>query len=166
MAESSLRAEMQRKLRAGREYHEALCKLGFHPDAVLWATAGGQPDDQPRMELLLVTSWADIIGPKAVYDLLFEAYEASATPQEIDPFIVSLFSPETQVSRDIAGGMRTLRSPEFANNPDSRPMFVLGLFDYSTIPDWVIHYAPRKSTRFEAARRFGAFERNVHRLVA
>ena len=61
---------MDHRLRAGREYLDALCKLGFVPDVLCWAVAGSAADE--RMELLIVTTWADTIGPKAIYDLLFE----------------------------------------------------------------------------------------------
>jgi hypothetical protein len=153
---------MERRLAAGREYLQALQRLGFRPDALLWALKGksAPPAD---FELLLVSSWADSIGPRRVYDLLFEAYDLSATPKEIDPFIVSLFSPATQVAIDLAGSMHTIRTEM---GMGERPMFVLGMFDYSTIPPWIIHYAPRKVSRFDDARHFQAFSTNIERLAA
>ncbi|WP_297507324.1 hypothetical protein [uncultured Caulobacter sp.] len=159
--------EMERKLKAGREYAAALKKLGFVPDALVWASPGGEakpvnPDHQ--LELLIVSSWVDNVGPKAIYDLLFEAYEFSATPQEVDPFIVSLFSPETQVAKDLWGAIHTLRTEPLGD--DARPMFVLGMLDYATIPDWIISYRTSKSNHFADLRRFHAFQNNVAKLAA
>lgn len=156
--------EMERRLKAGREYLAALQKLGFHPDALLWATGVGGVAGSDKMELLIVSTWIDNIGPKAVYDVLFEAYDASATPKEIDPFIVSLFSPHTQVAKDLEGAVETVRRNRSLD--DFRPMFVLGMMEYSTIPAWIISYRRSKSTRFEDARRFAAFQNNVAKLAA
>lgn len=162
MAERAV-IEMERKLKAGREYAAALKKLGFNPNALLWAGVGREGPDS-RMELLIVTNWIDDVGPKAIYDLLFEAYDASATPKEIDPFIVSLFSPHTQVAADIRGALYTVRTEPLRE--DARPMFILGMMDYFTIPDWIISYRPSKSSHFDDLRRFHAFQNNVAKLAA
>lgn len=154
--------EMERRLKAGREYLTALRKLGFNPDALLWAGVGGVAAEG-AMELLIVTTWADNIGPKAIYDLLFEAYDASATPKEVDPFVVSLFSPQTQVAIDLGDAVRTLQAE---THREMRPIIMLGMMDYYTTPPWIISYRPSKSTRFEDARRFNAFQNNVAKLAA
>ena len=162
MAERSV-IEMERKLRAGREYAEALKKLGFTPSAVLWAGVGGQETDS-KMELLIVTSWVDHIGPKAIYDVLFEAYDASATPKEIDPFVVSLFSPHTQVATDLLGAIHAVRTKPLKD--DAQTVFVLGMMDYFTIPDWIISSRITTSRHFDDLRRFHAFQNNVAKLAA
>lgn len=154
--------EMQRRLKAGREYLSALRRLGFNPDALLWAGVGGTKDESV-MELLVVTSWADNIGPKAIYDLLFEAYDASATPKEIDPFVVSLFSPHTQIAIDLEGALRAIkRKPLDSGNP----FIALGMLDYFTIPKWIISHRRSQTTRFDDARRFATFQSNVQKLAA
>lgn len=156
---------MDRKLIAGREYVEALNKLGFAPDVACWAIRGQEP--QQRLELLLVTTWADTVGPKAVYDLLFEAYDASATPKEIDPFIVSMFSPNSLLGAEMVGMIgKALRKEGPLAAPDVQPMLIMGMMDYVTIPDWVFTYRKPQSTRFDDQRRFAAFQRNVHQLAA
>ncbi len=155
--------EMERRLEAGREYLVALRKLGFNPEALLWAGVGAEAADG-AMELLIVTTWTDNVGPKAIYDLLFEAYDASATPKEIDPFTVTLFSPRTQVAIDLNGAMRTIR--EKLRGPDNHPMIVLGMLDYYTIPDWIISYRRSKTSSFDDVRRFTAFQSNVAKLAA
>ncbi len=157
--------EIERKLKAGREYAAALKRLGFTPDALLWAHVGAEDKGASgaEMELLIVSSWVDQVGPKAIYDLLFEAYDLSATPKEIDPFVVSLFSPKTQVALDLRGAMDTTRKKV---SSDFRPMFVLGMLDYYTVPDWIILYRASKSNQFEDLRRFHAFQNNVAQLAA
>ncbi len=42
----------------------------------------------------MVTSIVDAGGPLALNKLLFKAYNAKATPKEISPFIVRVYSPE------------------------------------------------------------------------
>ena len=155
--------QMQRRLKAGREYFDALKRLGFTPDSLLWARVGGSDADAP-MELVIVTGWVDTIGPKAIYDLLFEAYDASATPREIDPFIVSLFSPQTQVAKDVAAAVRTVKARDHEH--DFRPMLVLGMMDYATIPEWILWHQPSRSKLFEDTRHFSAFKNNIERLAA
>ncbi len=155
--------EMEHKLKAGREYAAALKKLGFNPSALLWAGVGDQSADS-KMELLIVTNWVDHVGPKAIYDVLFEAYDASATPKEVDPFVVSLFSPHTQVATDIRDAIHTMRTRPLGD--DARPMLILGMMDYFTIPDWIISYRTSKSAHFDELRRFHAFQNNVAQLAA
>jgi hypothetical protein len=116
------------------------------------------------MEFILVTSWTDNIGPKAIYDLLFEAYDVSATPREIDPFVVTLISPQTQVANDLKAALVTMRQENFG--PEHRPMFILGMLDYTTIPQWIVSHREVKPARFEDLRRFAAFQRNVTALAA
>ena len=161
MAEQPM-IEMKRRLKAGREYLVALRKLGFDPDALFWAGVG--PDANGSMELLIVTTWADNIGPKAVYDLLFEAYDASATPREIDPFVVSLFSPNTTVAKDFYNAIQTIDRK--IHDKDFTPMIVLGMLDYYTTSSWIISCRLPKSTRFDDTRRFAAFRNNVAKLAA
>lgn len=77
-------------LNAGGEYLAALRTLGLNPNFLGWGwdIAAGQ------WNLVLVTSIIDAGGPLALDKLLFRAYAADATPREISPFIVRVFSPE------------------------------------------------------------------------
>ena len=156
--------EMRRRIAAGKEYLAVLRKLGFYPDALLWAGVGGAKDPEAPMELLIVTTWTDNVGPRPIYDLLFEAYDASATPREIDPFIVSLFSPQTQVAKDLWGGLAAVGSEKKLR--EGVPVLVLGMMDYFTTPEWVIFARPSRSSAFDDARRFRAFQANIAKLAA
>lgn len=77
-------------LRAGQEYLDALVNLGLIPAFLGW---GWDPAASQWM-LVLVTSIVDARGPLALNRLLFRAYNAKATPKDISPFIVQIFSPE------------------------------------------------------------------------
>jgi hypothetical protein len=77
-------------LKAGQEYLDAMVSLGLIPAFLGW---GWDPAASQWM-LVLVTSNVDAGGPLALNRLLFRAYNAKATPKEISPFIVRIFSPE------------------------------------------------------------------------
>jgi hypothetical protein len=49
--------------------------------------------------LVIVTSLFDFVGPLRLMRLLFDAYDAAATPKEIDPFILRLHSPKHALYR-------------------------------------------------------------------
>jgi hypothetical protein len=155
--------DMERRMIAGQEYITSLRKLGFDPDIAAWA-APVKRSDSVEMELIIVTSWADNIGPKAVYDLLFEAYDASATPREIDPFLVTLLSPQTQVAIDLRNRLETMRREKFG--PEDRSMFILGMLDYSTVPQWILAHRHSEPARFDDLRRFKVFQNNIAALAA
>jgi hypothetical protein len=77
-------------LTAGQEYLDALVSLGLTPAFLGW---GWDPVAKQWL-LVLVTSIVDAGGPLALNSLLFRAYNAKATPREISPFSVRVFSPE------------------------------------------------------------------------
>jgi len=69
---------------------DALVSLGLVPAFLGW----GWETLEKQWLLVLVTSIIDAGGPLALNKLLFRAYNAKATPKEISPFIVRVFSPE------------------------------------------------------------------------
>lgn len=79
-----------RYLTIGQEYLDALVDLGLTPHFLGW----GWDRAAERWLLVLVTFIVDAGGPLALNRLLFRAYNANATPQEISLFIVRIFSPE------------------------------------------------------------------------
>jgi hypothetical protein len=85
-------------LKAGEDYRDALISLGLLPAFLGW----GWDPLVSQWILVLVTSIVDAGGPLALNRLLFRAYNAKATPKEISPFIVRVFSPEL-----IPGGRRS-----------------------------------------------------------
>ena len=77
-------------LTAGQDYLNALVALGLVPAFLGW----GWDPNVSQWNLVLVTSIVDGGGPLALNRLLFRAYNAKATPKQISPFIVRVFSPE------------------------------------------------------------------------
>ncbi|MCA0203013.1 MAG: hypothetical protein LCH92_01615 [Proteobacteria bacterium] len=88
-------------LKAGAEYQGKLAKLGLRPEAMMWAYAF----EEKQFLLWIVWSGLDRFGPLAIQRLLFQAYNASALPKEIDPFSVVIHSPRESV---ISGVLRQL----------------------------------------------------------
>jgi len=85
-------------LTAGQEYLDALVALGLTPAFLGW----GWDRAEKQWFLVLVTSIVDAGGPLALNRLLFRAYNAKATPKQISPFLVRVFSPEV-----IPGGVQS-----------------------------------------------------------
>lgn len=82
---------------AGEEFLRSLERLGLTPEALFWAFDRAED----RFVLILATELFDLKGPLAVYDLLVKAYRASALPQEIDPFVIRLHSPDHRLIRTL-----------------------------------------------------------------
>jgi hypothetical protein len=87
MARPNLPAE---RLKAGEKYLASLRSLGLHPHFLGW----GWEKAVKQWVLVLVTSIVDAGGPLALNRLLFAAYNASATPRDISPFVVRVYSPD------------------------------------------------------------------------
>jgi hypothetical protein len=75
---------------AAKEYLGALNRLGLRPLFLGW----GLEAETGRWVLGLVASIVEAGGPLALNRLLFRAYNANATPKDISPFIVRVYSPE------------------------------------------------------------------------
>jgi hypothetical protein len=91
---------------AGAVYLAALRTLGLEPDGLFWAW--DRLDE--RWVLMLVSRYFDIVGPSALSTLLFKAYNAAATPAEIDPFIIRIHSPDHHMIRSMIKGMDDFKS--------------------------------------------------------
>lgn len=91
-------------LLAGAEYLAALRAHGLDPQALCWMYHVRPAE----MRLALVTSLVDRVGPGEVYDALFKAYDAAVTPKEIDPFIVTAYSPASLGGADLVGTFATM----------------------------------------------------------
>lgn len=153
---------------AGSEYLDAVRSLGLHPDALFWAFDG----IEGRFVLVLVTEMLDFKGPLAISELLFQAYNASATPKAVDPFVVRLHSPDQAIIRRFDGFKDPSRF-EFHPRPggeridqDAR---VLGV-DVGGVrfrAAWVYHFAlPAPRGPADLSERWRRFAHNVGRLAA
>lgn len=89
------------RLEAGAAYLKALRLLGLEPDGLFWA----RDEIERSLVLVLVTRYFDIVGPAALSSLLFKAYNAAATPREIDPFVVRIHSPDHRMIKGFISAM-------------------------------------------------------------
>lgn len=164
-------------LKAGQDYLDALVSLGLIPAFLGW----GWEISTSQWMLVLVTSVLDAGGPLALNKLLFRAYNAKATPKEISPFVVRIFSPEL-----IPGGARsdfwflgeknlTVNPVPGKSNPKARPTKVenfektfMGLEleminSYQTLPGAIDRALAGYHQRHNEWRRFRT---NIEKLAA
>ena len=167
---------------AGADYLRALRRLGFEPDVCCWTLELPQTRDAKQAfekHLALVSSLADRVGSRAIYELLFKAFDSAATPREIDPFNVSLYSPAS------AGGMALLRATTREHLEETRrqmmvrqgptpegvsPIMVMPGPEMNGLMTILVNgvYASRNNrfTEIQDQKRFSVFERNVNLLAA
>lgn len=88
------------RLTAGTRYLTALKDLGFEPDAAMWSV---RPDDPGSLELSLFSAYVDRVGTRRMFRTLYDAYHASKTPPELDPWFVGLYSPDQQFYGAVEG---------------------------------------------------------------
>jgi hypothetical protein len=161
-------------LKAGEDYLAALQKLGMRPRFLGW----GWELASERWQLVLVTSIVDAGGPLALNRLLFKAYNAEATPKEISPFIVRVFSPEIVPGDFYLLGEKNLkyeiqekngkwRKPSFDDDHKivnvEKDFFGLHLEminAYQNLPH------PKSSGYHERRSEWQRFKRNVEKLAA
>jgi hypothetical protein len=152
---------------AGAVYLEALERLGLHPSALFWA----KDKVTNGFVLVLATEMFDYKGPLALSKLLFKAYNAAATPQEIDPFVVRLHSPDHAIIR-MLDGWRNLSNLKITHKngvPIDPSVSIQGVTvdDLEFRPDWVYLYnLPPKKGSIELLRRWRRFQAAVNKLAA
>jgi hypothetical protein len=148
---------------AGERYVSSLRDLGFDPETVMWAfdkRAG-------EFNLAFVTTIVDRIGTKAIYEILFKAYDRAVTPREFDPWVVSLYSPQTFFAREFAIMLETNPTVEALGDAQIVGQVALGVGDYTARREWI--YVLRSASKVQSKhqiRAWQAFEANVDRLAA
>jgi hypothetical protein len=144
------------RLDAGRDYLEAVERLGLRPTAMFWAF----DRTLEQFVLVLTTPLYDYAGPYQLSQLLVEAYRRSGTPREIDPFLVRLHSPAHTIIREIAKFIPFGTTVEGAATP-------IAAADLIVESRWIYRFEePAALKSVEAARRWDRFVRNVDRLAA
>lgn len=155
-------------LEAGKEYDEALVKLGLTADAVLWAydrVVG-------HHVLVVVTDFFDFKGPLEISEKLFMAYNAAATPKEIDPFAVRLQSinqPLGEWCHRFAGGMNAAKHDPVTKKPAGNftPIEGIEIDGLQLNNGWVIVVRPRSERKpIDLIRRWKRFSKNVEKAAA
>ena len=152
-------------LSAGAEYLQALSALSLHPSFLGW----GWETSAKQWVLVLVTSIVDAGGPLALNDLLFKAYNARATPKEISPFLVRVFSPEIVPDDLLLIGEKNLTVVAAKDkNTASKVLNISKAFlgielemtnSYQTLPQ-------RKRKFLERRKEWDRFKASVERLAA
>jgi hypothetical protein len=160
---------------AGRDYLAALRDLRLEPEALFWA----YDQSMGQLVLVLVTALFDFAGPLALTQLLFDAYNAAATPKEIDPFILRLHSPKHALYRaaQVHLGSRFDR-PSLLKGPELDRATISGEFlppvafsfragDLESFATWVYKSTPSSRVKaVELGPRWRRFEHAVHALAA
>ena len=149
---------------AGRAYYDALRKLGFDPEGLLWA----YDYEAEKFRLWLVWSGLDRFGPLAMSRLLFRAYRAAALPTEIDPFTVYVVPPEHVIAQmsehiiksheeksQIVETQLQMGSDEI----DSKPLNLLST-------DWIYHIQRKRFNVKKVNRDWRQFNENIGALAA
>ncbi|MCF6112011.1 hypothetical protein [Mesorhizobium muleiense] len=175
-----------RFLKAGEDYLEALRSLGLDPEGLLWCIEDGSEEHV----LVLITGFLDQVGPLELSRYLFKAYNASATPREISPFIIRFQSPSHPSSKDIA--FRWSSRDEIYVRMDKTGSHIEQVFHVppghkmpqgvvsatnmglrfpgsgvTFAPEWIIQMKlARAENAADRARHWRIFSRNVDRLAA
>jgi hypothetical protein len=160
---------------AGRDYLAAIRSLNLEPEALFWA----YDRSVKQFVLVIVTSLFDYVGPLALTQLLFDAYNASATPKDVDPFILRLHSPKHALYRaarphigtrvdqaDLKGN--ELDRATIAGTVSPFAVASLRVGDLESFGTWVYKSTPSEMKRkaVDSERRWKRFESAVHAVAA
>jgi hypothetical protein len=160
---------------AGADYLDALRRLKLEPEALFWA----YDRTLEQVVLVIVTSLFDFVGPLPLTRLLFDAYNAAATPKEIDPFILRLHSPKHALYRaarlhigsrfdsaNLKGRALDRATITGEVTPPVIASFRAG--DLESFGTWVYKSTPvaAKAKGANPERQWRSFESAVHALVA
>lgn len=155
-------------LTAGQEYLDALRSLGLTPNYLGW----GWDIAAEQWLLVLVTPIVDAGGPLALNKLLFRAYNAKATPQQISPFIVRVFSPDIIPSDFWMLGDKNLSVSAVQSNEDWSPVKIenvqktfLGL-EMEMINSYQTLRPPQRRGYHDRRKDWNKFKGNVEKLAA
>ncbi len=151
--------------KAGQDYLAAVERLGLRLRCLFWA------DDLAlgTKVLVLVTEAIDIAGPLALSQLLFKAYNNEATPQEINPFIVRLHSPQQAIIREIGKIWPFDVSMRNAEGEDITEKMLKADITAGSLkldPSWVYRFDKEVAPTVDAGRQWRRFARNVEKLAA
>ncbi|MGP4670628.1 hypothetical protein ACSV5N_01500 [Agrobacterium salinitolerans] len=134
-----------------------------------------------RFDLLVIWSGVDRVGPLAVMDLLFTAYNLSALPREIDPFHVQVRSAKEQMSHDLMSiaaqdkigveGYLGLFTSIFSDVDSVRSNSEMTSYmqrnaQYYYRKDWIFHLETKPRKSLAASRDWTRFSQNVTSLAA
>ena len=156
----------------GRAYLDAVETLGLRPNAFFWAfdsvTNG--------FVLVLITEAFDAVGPLALSEILFKAYNAQATPRAIDPFIIRLHSTQHQIvyemDRILPFSMHFRPDDSVMKGEEEvaklgRAVATIGGLEIDG--EWVYVFdkpLTKKHSTTDVLRRWHRFERTINKMAA
>ncbi|TBE20544.1 hypothetical protein [Rhizobium ruizarguesonis] len=179
-------------LKAGQKYLDSLRRLRLQPQGLLWSrlnklrsvklnSAGNISEmmaDSPTGDwhLILITSAIDEGGPSALNELLFKAYDASATPQEISPFIVEVMSDKSPFVQHLLSALNNPTGPTSFSyttedgravtqpiDNDSGQTLIGGMwFDRK----WIYYLTGLRERNADRKRHWREFKQSVNALAA
>ena len=148
-------------LEAGQEFDKALRHLGFYPDALLWAVDKSIED----FVLVLITRHFDYAGPTEIFRLLTRAYNLSATPREISPFIIRLHSANQEVAQQVQMVQGDIRKADGRRSETAWLIFEVADLKFQS--NWVYYAnAGRKLDAVSRSRQWQRFRKNIEKLAA
>ncbi|MEA3533739.1 hypothetical protein [Rhizobium sp. CC-YZS058] len=160
------------RLAAGARYKTALESLGLKPAGLLWAY---DPADKMFL-LVLITPVVDFVGPLALSEKLFTAYRATATPPEIDPFVVRLHSPKQAFAQAVEQHLQTrirvrdldeetgIFGPQYLAQEKGTVTFGADGLEFR--PEWVYVFRHSKRDTLDLSLQWRRFSGNVDQLAA
>jgi len=150
------------RMKAGEDYLAALRKLGLEPEGLLWA----YHEERKEFTLAMITSLADRVGPKEIYETLFEAYDHAGTPASIDPWIVTVFSPRTvfDVDFNVMMSMEASAQGFGGVQVEGEMQFMAG--EYMFRKSWVYVARRWNAQSKHQLKVWDKFRENVSRLAA
>lgn len=150
------------RMEAGRDYLVSLNALGLYPEGLLWA----YHEERDEMVLAIVSSIVDRVGPKEIYEVLFEAYEKAGTPASIDPWIVSVFSPKSIFTDDFRAMMAMDVHAQAAGGAEIASVLLSVTDGYVFEKEWVYIAQTRNDQSKHQVAEWKRFRQNVHHLAA
>lgn len=149
-------------LKAGADYCAALNRLGFSLDSLLWAF----DELSGEFALVLITQHVDHAGPLALFELLVKAYNSSATPKEISPFDVRVFSPAQPIVDELRNACRQDRDMGEASGEDVPYRISSGERILTFRPTWLYYLHPVELEPTDRTRDWDRFRSKVEKLAA
>jgi hypothetical protein len=157
------------RLKAGEDYLKALRALHLEPDALLW----GYDHTTSQFVLVLVTDFFEFKGPYEISKLLFKAYNAAATPAEIDPFIIRLHSPDQLIFDEmklLEAKITETKTGKPALSNSGEPVHIIGahIDGLSLKREWVYKMDLRRRRRSPVVlmKQWNTFKSSVDKLAA
>lgn len=148
-------------LDAGADYLSSLDRLGLKVDGLWWVY------DFNEKAFLLWLVWAGVerYGPLEIQQRLFAAYNASALPKAVDPFIVHVMDPRSSLVKSARAAYNdpSLQSLQFGmrahEGSEISPTFELQ-------KKWVYRFNKKRQTSLEQSKNWNRFDQKIMQLAS